>query len=540
MINDDEEDSAPVTGGSRLTGPAERNLNANRLPAFFPDVDSPMFRRPEPVFQRQKTEEELEADLERTAKEMTKEYKAQLRSTVRKVQKLSDRKAPPMMHNNPQDSGTHYNASTDRMPRTTLFFSVHDMVGALDECLRALKRASVSMTRIESRPSKSVDPGYDFFVDVDAHTTELVQRVIEEVKKVKVVRDVRFVGNVEESAVVNEHAVPWFPRKVSDLDTFAEKVLEMGEELSSDHPGAKDPVYRRRRYDIVQKAKEYRTGQPLPRIDYTPEEKETWRQVYTRLREMYPKYACREFLHVFPLLEQNCGYGPDGIPQIEDISRFLKDCTGFTLRPVMGLLTPRDFLNSLAFRVFHSTQYIRHHSDPYYTPEPDCCHELMGHVPLFADPNFAELAQEIGLASLGASDEDIEKLATIFWFTAEFGLCREGGDVRAFGAGLLSSFGELEYALTEKPEKRTFDPSQAAVQKYPITQYQPVYFVADSFRDATSKLREFNSMMRRPFQVRYNPYTQSVEVLDTKDKVQHFARTIRNEMQLLASALEQL
>ncbi|KAJ2029660.1 hypothetical protein IWW57_001577, partial [Coemansia sp. S610] len=100
------------------------------------------------------------------------------------------------MHNHPQDSGTHYNASTDRMPRTTLFFSVHDMVGALDECLRALKRASVSMTRIESRPSKSVDPGYDFFVDVDAHTTELVQRVIEEVKKVKVVRDVRFVGNV--------------------------------------------------------------------------------------------------------------------------------------------------------------------------------------------------------------------------------------------------------------------------------------------------------------------------------------------------------
>ncbi|KAJ2345741.1 hypothetical protein GGH92_003920 [Coemansia sp. RSA 2673] len=90
--DDDEEDSAPVTGGSRLTGPAERNLNANRLPAFFPDVDSPMFRRPEPVFQRQKTEEELEADLERTSKEMTKEYKAQLRSTVRKVQKLSDKR----------------------------------------------------------------------------------------------------------------------------------------------------------------------------------------------------------------------------------------------------------------------------------------------------------------------------------------------------------------------------------------------------------------------------------------------------------------
>ncbi|KAJ2500871.1 hypothetical protein GGH96_002392 [Coemansia sp. RSA 1972] len=451
-----------------------------------------------------------------------------------------------MLQSNPQVSQTHHDAVTMRELRTTLFFSVQDQVGALDECLHALKAANVSMTRIESRPSKVAERGYDFFVDIDARTKEVVECVVEEIKRVKIVRDVRIVsslgalesrGGGEGSQGLNQQ-VPWFPRKVSDLDTFAEKVLEMGEELSSDHPGAKDPAYRQRRMEIVQKAKEYRSGQPLPHIDYTEQEKDTWRQVYTRLRDMYPKYACREFLHVLPLLEQNCAYGPDNIPQIEDISRFLKDCTGFTLRPVMGLLTPRDFLNSLAFRVFHSTQYIRHHSDPYYTPEPDCCHELLGHVPLFADPNFAELAQEVGLASLGASDEDIEKLATIFWFTAEFGLCREDGSIRAYGAGLLSSFGELEYALTETPTRLEFEPSKTVEQKYPITEYQPVYFVADSFRDATAKLREFNTTMKRPFQVRYNPYTQSVDVLNSKDKVQHFARSISNEMQLLASALE--
>ncbi|KAJ2617480.1 hypothetical protein H4S08_000322 [Coemansia sp. RSA 1365] len=424
--------------------------------------------------------------------------------------------------------------------RTTLFFSVRDEVGALDKCLRALKAANVSMTRIESRPSRSADPGYDFFVDIDASDKDLVQRVIEEIKQIKIVQDVRFISSLGSQQLTHaeQEQVPWFPRKMTDLDTFAEKVMEMGEELTSDHPGVNDVEYRQRRLEIVQKAKAYRTGQPLPRIEYTDQEKETWKQVYTRLHEMYPKYACREFLHVFPLLEQNCAYGPDEIPQIEDISRFLKDCTGFTLRPVMGLLTPRDFLNSLAFRVFHSTQYIRHHSDPYYTPEPDCCHELLGHVPLFADPNFAELAQEIGLASLGASEDDIEKLATIFWFTAEFGLCREDEGIRAYGAGLLSSFGELEYALTEAPEKHSFDPSKTALQKYPITQYQPIYFVADSFRDATAKLRDFNATMRRPFQVRYNPYTQSIEVLNSKDKVHHFARSISNEMQLLTSALE--
>lgn len=333
----------------------------------------------------------------------------------------------------------------------------------------------------------------------------------------------------------------WFPVHISELDRFADRVLSYGAELDSTHPGFTDEVYRARRKEFADIAINYRYEHPrIPYVEYTPEEIETWRSVYNKLTKMYKTHACKQFNEIFPELVQHCGYSPDNIPQLNDISKYLKRKTGFTLRPVAGLLSSRDFLAGLAHRVFHSTQYIRHGKDPLYTPEPDVCHELLGHVPLFANPAFASFSQEIGMASLGASDEEIVRLATNYWFTVEFGICREGNSKKAYGAGLLSSFGELEYCLSDKPEFRPYDPVETGETKYPITEYQPIYFVANSFEDAKIKILEYSKHIEKPFSLAYDAYTDSVKILDSKESMVELINKTNIELNNLSSALQKM
>jgi len=144
----------------------------------------------------------------------------------------------------------------------------------------------------------------------------------------------------------------------------------------------------------------------------------------------------------------------------------------------------------------------------------------MGHAPLFADKQFADFSQEIGLAAVGATDEQVLKLARCYWFSVEFGVCKEGNEKKAYGAGLLSSFGELEYAMSDKPKILPFDPHTMSIQEYPITEYQPIYYIADSFEDAKLKQQEFTASLQRPFNVRYDFRTQTIECDSNVEGVQ--------------------
>ncbi|XP_034060596.1 tryptophan 5-hydroxylase 1a [Gymnodraco acuticeps] len=428
--------------------------------------------------------------------------------------------------------------NTSEKGRATIIFSLKNEVGGLVKALKLFQENHVNLVHIESRKSKRRNSEFEIFVDCDSdheQLNEIIQLLSSHVNVVDM--DPPDNSCIEEEDMSN---VPWFPKKISDLDKCANRVLMYGSELDADHPGFKDNVYRKRRKYFADLAMAYKHGDPIPRIEFTEEEVKTWGVVYRELNKLYPTHACREYLKNLPLLSKYCEFREDNIPQLEDVSRFLKERTGFTIRPVAGYLSPRDFLAGLAFRVFHCTQYVRHSSDPLYTPEPDTCHELLGHVPLLAEPSFAQFSQEIGLASLGASDDSVQKLATCYFFTVEFGLCKQEGQLRAYGAGLLSSISELKHALSGKARIMPFDPKVTSKQECIITTFQDVYFVSDSFEEAKVKMREFAKTIKRPFTVRYNPYTQSVDVLKDTPSINCVVEELRHELDIVGDALSRL
>lgn len=246
--------------------------------------------------------------------------------------------------------------------------------------------------------------------------------------------------------------------------------------LDPDHPGFKDPVYRARRNAIARLALEYREGAPLPHAEYTEEEHAVWRTVWRHLAPLHEKAACREWRESSAALALD----RERVPQLAEVNEALQRGAGFRMLPVAGLVSGRMFLGMMGKGVFLSTQYMRHHSVPLYTPEPDVVHELVGHAASLFHPGIVKLSRRFGEAAWRVDDAALRRLELVYWYTLEFGLVEEGGVRKAYGAGLLSSFGELG-GFEAHAEIRPLDCDEAASIPYDPTQYQKILFVSPSF-----------------------------------------------------------
>lgn len=214
-------------------------------------------------------------------------------------------------------------------------------------------------------------------------------------------------------------------------------------------------------------------------IRYSDEEHQVWKELITRQKRALPGRACRKYIEALDKLE----LPEDRIPQCRDVGRVLRDCTGWDVVPVPALINFTDFFHLLAAKKFPAASFIRSREEMEYLQEPDIFHEIFGHTPLLTDPRFAAFTHAYGRAGAAARKEDRPMLARLYWFTVEFGLIRRPDEgLRTYGAGIVSSIGETQYALHgDAPLRKPFDPVDALRTPYRIDIFQPIYFVIESF-----------------------------------------------------------
>jgi phenylalanine-4-hydroxylase len=260
-------------------------------------------------------------------------------------------------------------------------------------------------------------------------------------------------------------------------------------ELSADHPGFKDTAYRQRRDTIARLSMQWQPGMPTPDVPYTDEEHAVWRQIVAALEPVHARRAGRAYHEACEQIQVR----RDRIPQLSEVNALLASKGGYRMVPAGGLVNAREFLLSLGQKEFVSTQYIRHPSGPFYTPEPDVVHELVGHAASLAHPMFMKLNALFGKASANTPEEDRETnlhLIRLYWWTVEFGVHKEDGVLKTCGAGLLSSVGELS-EFDKKATLKPFSVEEAINTEFDPTAYQSQLFVGESFDAVTSAVIAF-------------------------------------------------
>ena len=232
------------------------------------------------------------------------------------------------------------------------------------------------------------------------------------------------------------------------------------------------------------------TDQPPERPDwtidqgwhnYTPQEHAVWKTLFERQSKLLPGRACNEFVRGM----QDLPIGPDQIPNFEQLSETLSQRTGWQIVAVPGLVPDDVFFEHLAHRRFPAGHFIRKPHELDYLEEPDVFHDVFGHVPMLMNPAIADYIQAYGEGGLRAKRLGVlEKLARVYWYTVEFGLVKQPGGLRVYGAGIASSATETVFSVEDdSPNRVAFDLERVMRTNYRIDDFQESYFVLDNLND---------------------------------------------------------
>lgn len=229
-----------------------------------------------------------------------------------------------------------------------------------------------------------------------------------------------------------------------------------------------------------------KTAGPDGLIQYTDRETSVWRELFTRQMDILGDFACHAYLDG----QRKLGFSPNTIPQVADINARLADLTGAGVEPVAALIPQAEFSTLLRNRKFPVATFIRRREHIDYIEEPDIFHEVFGHCPMLTDPYVCDVFERFGTLALSVDKRHIKRLFRMFWFSVEFGLIREDGRIKAFGAGIMSSPSEAKHAASAAVHIQPFDPLTVLRTPYRIDIVQPTYFVIDSFAALADTLTE--------------------------------------------------
>jgi phenylalanine-4-hydroxylase len=216
---------------------------------------------------------------------------------------------------------------------------------------------------------------------------------------------------------------------------------------------------------------------------YTPEQHAVWAELVRRRMPELTDHACQEYLDGF----HQIGLREDTIPNLAEVNKRLGPRTRWNATPVSGFLPPDAFFEMLAARQFPTTTWLRSRESLEYTPEPDIFHDVFGHVPMHAHLVFADFLQQYGRVCAALTDKDkLERMGRLFWFTVEFGVIRQNGEIKLYGSGLISSHGESNYVINtgkngSGPEIRDFNLDQVLDQQFLVSEMQKVLYAVESF-----------------------------------------------------------
>ena len=267
---------------------------------------------------------------------------------------------------------------------------------------------------------------------------------------------------------------------------------EYGSIVQTQYPGAHDAEYRARVVSLIDASRD--AWPNIPTYEYTADEHHTWKLVSEVLILLQNRYSCRDFLAGRDALDLPTAE----VPQLAEVSARMEAATGFMLAPVGGLLDKAEFLPMLEQKVMRCTPYVRHPSYPFFTPEPDIVHELRGHAAMFMHEPFVELSVSIGRAARAAveagNEELLDLIGLFYWYTVEYGLIKEDGELKIFGAGNNGGIQDLLRSMDPMIEKQPF--SLDAIRQLSIDYDAPqeVFFVAESYEQVAGLANELCAM----------------------------------------------